>query len=354
MPNSSQEKASFALLMITEDILFYGGLFYLLELNNRLSYPGLQVFVYSGYLLSLAFLKINIDYVQGKVRKLLIQNFCCLIISLAVALWCLFTLQTIENISLVFMIAFGTLALGLLLIAYRVTRNILKPVPGNNSPSFIWDEVSDLSDLLVRETPLSQTHHAASKRIFDIFVSSLFLMSIFPVIYLVLGIAIKCSSPGPVFFVQERTGKRGKTFKCYKFRSMHLNGEADTKQATANDPRTTHVGRFIRRTNLDEFPQFINVLKGDMSIVGPRPHPIPLNDKYCQVINKYMVRHFIKPGITGWAQINGFRGETKEVEEMEGRITKDIWYLENWTFRLDIQIILKTAINMFRGEKNAY
>jgi putative colanic acid biosynthesis UDP-glucose lipid carrier transferase len=135
---------------------------------------------------------------------------------------------------------------------------------------------------------------------------------------------------------------------------MQLNDEADTKQAVANDPRTTWIGRFIRRTNIDELPQFINVLKNDMSVVGPRPHPQPLTDKYSHVVNKYMVRHFIKPGITGWAQINGFRGETKEVEDMDGRIKKDVWYLEHWSVLLDLEIIVKTIFKTFQGDKKAY
>jgi putative colanic acid biosynthesis UDP-glucose lipid carrier transferase len=135
---------------------------------------------------------------------------------------------------------------------------------------------------------------------------------------------------------------------------MMLNGDAHTSQATKNDPRTTRIGRFIRRTNLDELPQFINVLKNDMSIVGPRPHPLSLTDKFSIIIDKYMVRHFIKPGITGWAQINGCRGETKNMKEMEERIKKDIWYIENWSITLDIEIIIKTIFKTIIGDKNAY
>jgi putative colanic acid biosynthesis UDP-glucose lipid carrier transferase len=204
----------------------------------------------------------------------------------------------------------------------------------------------------VRVTPLSRTHHAAMKRGLDVLISFVFLTSLFPLIYVVLAIAIKLSSPGPVFFVQEREGKMGRRFRCYKFRSMQLN--ADTQQATQNDPRTTGVGRFIRRTNLDELPQFINVLKGEMSVVGPRPHPMWLNEKFSPLIQNYMMRHFVKPGITGLAQIHGFRGETKRTEDMEGRVAKDIWYMENWSLGLDIRIIFKTAISMFQADKNAY
>ncbi|GHT07308.1 undecaprenyl-phosphate glucose phosphotransferase [Bacteroidia bacterium] len=206
----------------------------------------------------------------------------------------------------------------------------------------------------IRKMPLSNINNEWIKRIFDIVFSFVFLVTLFPVILLVLGIAIKLSSPGPIFFIQNRTGKNGKLFRCYKFRSMKINDEADNTQATANDPRTTRIGRFIRHTNLDELPQFINVFKNDISIVGPRPHPEYLTDKYAQLINKYMVRHYIKPGITGWAQINGYRGETKTVEEMENRIKMDIWYLENWSFWLDIEIIVKTVFKTFQGDNKAY
>jgi putative colanic acid biosynthesis UDP-glucose lipid carrier transferase len=223
----------------------------------------------------------------------------------------------------------------------------------NNMP-VVLNSIGNTPVLTVRKVPLSHTHNAIIKRTFDIVVSSIFLISLFPVIYLILGILIKLSSPGPVFFVQERTGLKGKRFKCYKFRSMKCNKEAHTRQATANDERKTRIGDFIRRTNLDELPQFINVLKGDMSIVGPRPHMLHHTHQYSQLVNKYMVRHFIKPGITGWAQINGFRGETNKIEEMEGRIKKDIWYIENWSIALDMEIVIRTALMMITGDRKAY
>jgi putative colanic acid biosynthesis UDP-glucose lipid carrier transferase len=134
---------------------------------------------------------------------------------------------------------------------------------------------------------------------------------------------------------------------------MYCNNEADTRQATLNDSRITRLGCFLRKTNLDELPQFINVLKGEMSIVGPRPHMLLHTEEYSHLVNKYMVRHFIKPGITGWAQVNGCRGETKEVSQMEERIRKDLWYLENWSFLLDIEIILKTIFVSLRGDSKA-
>ena len=144
------------------------------------------------------------------------------------------------------------------------------------------------------------------------------------------------------------------TFMCLKFRSMHVNKDSDKAQATKNDPRKFAFGNFMRKTNIDEFPQFINVLKGDMSIVGPRPHMLYHTEVYGSLIDKYMVRHFSKPGITGWAQVTGYRGETKEFWQMEERIKRDIWYIENWSFWLDIRIIFLTAKSIICPDKNAY
>lgn len=208
--------------------------------------------------------------------------------------------------------------------------------------------------LSIRREPLSQTENVIFKRVFDMLFSGLFLCTIFPFIYIITGLAIKISSPGPVFFKQKRSGEDGKEFWCYKFRSMKVNALSDTLQATANDPRTTKLGEFLRKSSLDELPQFINVLKGDMSIVGPRPHMLKHTEEYSKQINKFMVRHLIKPGITGWAQVTGFRGETKELWQMQGRVQRDIWYIEHWTFLLDLFIIYKTLYNAFHGDKEAY
>ena len=206
----------------------------------------------------------------------------------------------------------------------------------------------------IRNEPLQSVSNRLLKRSFDILFSSLVILLLYPWLYLVIGLLIKLSSPGPVLFKQKRTGLYGKDFDCYKFRTMRVNKEADELQATRNDPRTTPIGAFLRRTNLDEIPQFVNVLKGDMSVVGPRPHMLKHTEQYSQLIDKYMVRHLVKPGITGWAQITGYRGETKTLEQMEGRVKRDVWYIENWSFFLDLKIIYVTVINMFRGEKNAY
>ena len=209
--------------------------------------------------------------------------------------------------------------------------------------------------LYLREEPLQQFDNRFIKRAFDLICSTLFLVTIFPIVFLIVGSIIKITSPGPIFFRQKRNGMNGREFYCYKFRSMKVNAQADTLQATEHDPRKTKFGDFMRKTNIDELPQFINVFLGDMSLVGPRPHMVKHTEEYSALINEYMVRHLIKPGITGWAQVNGCRGETKELYQMEERVKKDIWYLENWSFWLDLRIMFLTVRNMvMRNEKMAY
>ena len=181
------------------------------------------------------------------------------------------------------------------------------------------------------------------------------LLFLFLPLFAVVAIVIKRKSPGPIFFRQKRTGMDGQDFRCLKFRSMHVNDQADTLQATENDPRKYPFGDFMRRTNIDELPQFINVFLGDMSVVGPRPHMLKHTEQYGALIGRYMVRHLAKPGITGWAQVNGLRGETRELRDMERRVRHDIRYVEHWTFGLDLRIIVKTVANMLFGDKgNAY
>ena len=200
---------------------------------------------------------------------------------------------------------------------------------------------------------ITRIDNRIQKRLFDVVFSSvvcLGLLFVIPIIWII----IKIQSPGPLFFCQQRTGLNGETFLLYKFRSMHVNKDADKVQATKDDPRKFPFGNFMRRTNIDELPQFLNVLKGDMSIVGPRPHMLLHTEMYSKVISKYMVRHFSKPGITGWAQVSGFRGETKELWQMEERVKRDIWYNENWSFKLDLEIIARTVIQIFNPNKNAY
>lgn len=203
------------------------------------------------------------------------------------------------------------------------------------------------------ENPLQNPFNRMVKRSIDIVLSVLFLIPtalLLPFIFIVM----KIQSPGPILFIQKRTGLDGKTFNCYKFRSMHVNADADRVQATKDDPRKYPFGNFMRKTNIDELPQFVNVLKGDMSIVGPRPHMLAHTEQYSGLIDKYMVRHFVKPGITGWAQVTGYRGETKELWQMEERVKRDIWYMEHWSIWLDMRIVLLTIRSVFIHDENAY
>lgn len=202
--------------------------------------------------------------------------------------------------------------------------------------------------------PLTRSVNQAIKRTFDIVFSASVLVVLLPLVFVPVAIAIKLSSPGPVFFRQTRTGYRGIDFMCLKFRTMKVNADSDKVQAQENDPRKTRVGDFLRRTSIDELPQFINVLKGDMSIVGPRPHMLKHTDEYRKLISKYMVRHKVKPGITGWAQVCGWRGPTEELWKMEKRVEHDVWYIENWSFLLDLKIIARTVVNAVKGEENAF
>lgn len=191
------------------------------------------------------------------------------------------------------------------------------------------------------------------KRCFDIafsIVACLAIAFFIPVIALI----IKLQSRGPIFFAQDRTGKYGRTFRCLKFRTMRTNGECNIRQCTKHDPRVFPFGRFLRRTNLDELPQFFNVLMGDMSIVGPRPHMLYHTDYYSKLIPHYMNRHFVRPGITGWAQVTGFRGETRELWQMEGRVRCDMWYINHWSLWLDLRIMVMTVKTIFVRDEMAY
>lgn len=224
----------------------------------------------------------------------------------------------------------------------------------NVKKSLVMEMIESVPLLSVRREPLQAAYNRVLKRSFDIVFSLAVIVFIFPFLFLIVGTMIKLSSKGPVFFKQRRTGLYGHEFECYKFRTMRVNKQADDKQAVKNDPRTTRVGNFLRKSNLDEFPQFFNVLKGEMSVVGPRPHMLKHTELYSALIDKYMVRHLAKPGVTGWAQVTGYRGETKTLEQMEGRVKRDVWYIENWSFFLDLKIIVVTVLNMFKGEENAY
>jgi putative colanic acid biosynthesis UDP-glucose lipid carrier transferase len=228
-------------------------------------------------------------------------------------------------------------------------------VPDVFGISIIQGRLQDVNGVPVvgmLETPFTGTNELA-KRISDVVFASIILVLISPVL-LAVAIGVKLSSPGPIIFRQKRNGLDGQEIEVYKFRSMRAmdNGPV-VKQATRGDPRITPFGAFIRRTSLDELPQFINVLQGRMSIVGPRPHAVAHNEAYRQMIKAYMVRHKVKPGITGWAQVNGHRGETDTVEKMEARVQYDLEYLRNWSIALDLQIILRT-IRLMLFDRNAY
>lgn len=193
----------------------------------------------------------------------------------------------------------------------------------------------------------------ALKGAFD-FVFALLAITLFSPLLIVIAVAIRLTSPGPVFFCQKRTGYRGTEFTMYKFRTMRVNSQADTVAASPGDSRVTSVGRLLRHTSFDEFPQFFNVLRGDMSVVGPRPHMLSQTEQYRRMLSRYMTRHAVKPGITGWAQINGCRGLADTPQRMQQRFNLDIWYIRNRSFSLDLRIIARTALSILRGDPKAY
>lgn len=213
------------------------------------------------------------------------------------------------------------------------------------------DNVNGIPAISVFETPISGIN-AVHKRVFDIVAATLVLLAIAPLM-LAIAALVRLSSKGPIIFKQRRYGIDGDEILVYKFRSMTVCEDTDITQATRNDARVTRIGAILRRTSLDELPQFFNVLQGTMSIVGPRPHAVAHNERYRKLINGYMWRHKVKPGITGWAQVNGYRGETETIEKMEGRVVYDIAYLKSWSLWLDLTIIFKT-IKLVVKDSKAY
>jgi putative colanic acid biosysnthesis UDP-glucose lipid carrier transferase len=226
-----------------------------------------------------------------------------------------------------------------------------KLLPYKNFKIEFYDNLPVLD---IRAIPLDDLMNRVLKRSFDFIFSLIVIITILSWLIPIISLFIKFNSKGSVFFKQKRSGKDNKDFWCYKFRTMYVNEESDNRQATKNDSRITSVGKFLRKSNLDELPQFFNVLIGDMSIVGPRPHMLKHTEEYSQIIHKYMLRHYVKPGITGLAQIKGYRGETKDPILMKNRIKIDRFYIENWSFLLDMRIIVVTVLNMIRGDKNAF
>lgn len=234
---------------------------------------------------------------------------------------------------------------------------ILKFLPDNKeiySKKLDFTYYGVLPILSMRRIPMDEPFNKFLKRSFDIALSLAVIVGVLSWLTPLLGLAIKLESKGPVFFKQKRNGLDYKEFYCYKFRSMKPNPLADLHQISKGDERVTRVGRIIRKTSIDELPQFINVLKGEMSVVGPRPHMVSHTHMYAERIDKFMVRHFIKPGITGLAQVSGFRGEVESESHIINRVKYDIFYLENWSLFLDIKIVFQTIYNALKGEEKAY
>jgi len=206
----------------------------------------------------------------------------------------------------------------------------------------------------IKQGPLNFWYNRSVKRLVDIFISSFVIVFILSWLIPLLFVVDLLSDAAGVFFVQKRSGIDNKVFNLLKFRTMKKNGEAHARQATKNDDRITKIGRFLRKSSMDELPQFINVLLGDMSVIGPRPHMLKHTDEYKNMVNKFMIRHTVKPGLTGYAQVNGHRGEIKKTQDIEDRIKMDVYYIENWSFWLDIKIVFLTISKIFAGDEKAY
>lgn len=233
----------------------------------------------------------------------------------------------------------------------------LKFLPENKniySKKLKFEYYDYLPILSLRDIPLHNPINSSLKRIFDLIFSFLVIFGVLIWLTPLLALLIRLESKGPLFFFQKRTGLDNREFYCYKFRSMAINRDADQQPASKDDLRITRIGRFLRKTSIDELPQFYNVFLGSMSVVGPRPHMVKHTDEYAGKVDKYMVRHFVKPGITGLAQVRGYRGEIEQESDIQNRIKFDVFYIENWSFLLDIKIIVQTIVNMFKGEDKAY
>ena len=248
-------------------------------------------------------------------------------------------------------------------IVYRLIRDSedqclrFKVVPSLSSHvnrAVVIDFIKDLPVLSMRADPLEDVGNRMKKRIFDVIISAFVIIFILSWLIPLVAILILVDSRGPVFFIQLRTGLTDNPFYCYKFRTMKSNLESDSKQATKHDSRLTRLGAFLRKTSIDEFPQFFNVFHGEMSLVGPRPHMLKHTSEYAKIVDHYMIRQMLKPGITGWAQVNGLRGEISSPIQIQQRVACDLWYLENWSIWLDIKIMFLTIFKVFAGDKHAY
>ena len=242
---------------------------------------------------------------------------------------------------------------------HAVRAHIIPDYFSITSKKFQINMIGDFPIITVRNEPLAEAHWQFIKRIFDLIISILVFLLILSWLFPLIFLMNKIFGSGSMLFIQDRIGVKNQIFKCYKFRTMHIKSENEHKfQPTyEGDPRVTKIGRFLRKSNIDELPQFINILKGEMSVVGPRPHPLPYNEIYKQVVDEIKIRNWVKPGLTGWAQVHGYRGDVIDEEENKRRIMKrieyDLWYIENWSIWLDIQIILLTVWQMLKGETKA-
>jgi putative colanic acid biosynthesis UDP-glucose lipid carrier transferase len=242
---------------------------------------------------------------------------------------------------------------------HKVQARILPDAVKYTTSSVQVDNIGMMPVLNISELPLDKWENKVVKRAFDVAFSVVFFCTLGIIFFPIIALLIKLTSKGPILFKQERWGLNNAKIICYKFRTMvresaEVDEEGKYQITTKDDPRVTPIGKILRRTNLDELPQFWNVLIGNMSIVGPRPHPTPMNLESMHTVENYMLRHIVPPGITGWAQVNGLRGEVKTAKDMQRRVDFDLYYIHRWTFWMDSQIILQTVINFLRGDQNAY
>ncbi len=255
-------------------------------------------------------------------------------------------IQNVDNTSFKQLVSFGLDTL--------VKVRMVVDFKGPDQQSIPLDRFDNQKILDIVPIPLDRPQSQLVKRIFDLIFSSAFILLVMSWLLPIIAIIIKLDSKGPVFFVQLRSGQDNQPFKCLKFRSMKVNVDADQKQATKGDPRITKLGAFLRKSSIDELPQFFNVFAGSMSVIGPRPHMLKHTEEYSKLIDTFMGRHYVKPGITGLAQCMGYRGETNTLADMENRVRLDRYYIENWSFWLDIKIIFLTVISLIRGSDKAY
>lgn len=236
-----------------------------------------------------------------------------------------------------------------------ITIRVIPDASGVFGRNFVTTFLEYIPLLALRKNPFDEVSNKLVKRIFDILFSLAVIVLVLSWLFPIIAILILIDSRGPVLFSQERTGLLNRSFKCLKFRTMVVNDRANTAQAQRNDPRVTKIGAFLRRTSLDELPQFFNVLAGSMSVVGPRPHMLRHTEEYSQLVDKYMVRHLVKPGITGLSQVMGYRGETQhDLYLMKMRVRMDRFYIENWSFYLDLKVVYATVFSIFKKDEKVY